>query len=275
MERRGPYTVYELEQGVYHLMENSAVSVASTLVVGRERALLVDTGFGAGNWNEIIASFTSLPYDVVLTHGHADHCSGAGQFAEVWLHPADHELLESAYRQEERTSIWDAQPHVQKQISRETFITQKPGCVRPLAPGQQFPLGGCTAEVVPMPGHTKGSAGILLKEQQILLTGDAANPHFYLFFPYSTSLAAFAEMLAGVMPLPFTRFAMSHQNRLFPKEQMQVILSGAREASLANSAVDPAMEKFHIGTPIYRHDTPAQAPLAPCSLFFSERQAVR
>ena len=46
------------------------------LVVGRERALLIDTGAGIGPLRADIAALTSLPLTVVATHGDPDDVGG-------------------------------------------------------------------------------------------------------------------------------------------------------------------------------------------------------
>ena len=40
------------------------------LLVGSERALVIDTGSGAFDLKGLVESLTDKPYDVVLTHGH-------------------------------------------------------------------------------------------------------------------------------------------------------------------------------------------------------------
>lgn len=68
---------------------------ASYLVEGNEKACLIDTGSGIGSLRAYVDSLTNLAYDVVLTHGHVDHASGAWEFKDkkVYLHPEDRELM--------------------------------------------------------------------------------------------------------------------------------------------------------------------------------------
>ena len=62
------------------------------IILGKERALVVDTGMGYCDFKAIIEQVTTLPYTVVLTHGHIDHAGGWGQFEEVYIHPLDIEM---------------------------------------------------------------------------------------------------------------------------------------------------------------------------------------
>ncbi len=46
------------------------------LLVGREQALLIDSGYGLQNLPERIRQITNLPVTLVNTHGHLDHANG-------------------------------------------------------------------------------------------------------------------------------------------------------------------------------------------------------
>lgn len=55
------------------------------LVVGSERAVLIDTGCGIGDLRSFVEQLTDKPVTVLLTHGHLDHAPGAVQFDEVYM----------------------------------------------------------------------------------------------------------------------------------------------------------------------------------------------
>ena len=53
------------------------------LVVGSERALLVDAGLGTGDLRGLVEGLIGdRPLDVVITHGHPDHIAAMGQFQD-------------------------------------------------------------------------------------------------------------------------------------------------------------------------------------------------
>ncbi|WP_160643184.1 MULTISPECIES: MBL fold metallo-hydrolase [unclassified Neglectibacter] len=74
-------TVTELGYGVYSI--NCMGMQAPLLIVGTERALLLDTGIGNCNIRTIGEELTDLPITVALTHEHGDHIGGICQFDEV------------------------------------------------------------------------------------------------------------------------------------------------------------------------------------------------
>ena len=55
------------------------------LLEGETKALLIDTGYGAGNLKECVTRLTDKPIIVVNTHYHPDHSAGNGEFEEVML----------------------------------------------------------------------------------------------------------------------------------------------------------------------------------------------
>ena len=63
--------------------------VKSYLVLGQERAALIDTGMGVGNIAQLVHQMTELPITVILSHAHNDHVGGAWQFDNVGIHPSE------------------------------------------------------------------------------------------------------------------------------------------------------------------------------------------
>ena len=50
--------------------------VCAYLIEGDDKAILLDTGFGYGDLKAFVDTLTTLPYEVILTHGHPDHAGG-------------------------------------------------------------------------------------------------------------------------------------------------------------------------------------------------------
>lgn len=55
------------------------------LLEGTEKALLLDTGYGAGNLRSFVESLTDKPILVANTHFHPDHAAGNGEFEEIFM----------------------------------------------------------------------------------------------------------------------------------------------------------------------------------------------
>ncbi|MFR2691607.1 MAG: MBL fold metallo-hydrolase [Enterocloster bolteae] len=65
------------------------------LVVGKEKALVFDTGSGTDDIHGMVRKLTGLPLVVINSHGHFDHIGGNSQFDTVYMHQDDFVILES------------------------------------------------------------------------------------------------------------------------------------------------------------------------------------
>ncbi|GHV43806.1 hypothetical protein FACS189490_14050 [Clostridia bacterium] len=139
------------------------------LVIGDERAALVDTGVGfEKNLDAFVKQFTDLPVTVLLTHGHHDHYGNADLFGKVYMDDRDSALLEeSAFKYK----------HIED--------------------GDSFDLGGVTLFAVSLPGHTPGSVCFIDKQNKFAFTGDAVNQHTWLWWDYCLTPAEYAVSLRG------------------------------------------------------------------------------
>lgn len=118
------------------------------LVEGETSAILIDTGTACASLGDAVASLTSKPLKVVLTHGHYDHADNVGFFPEIYMHPADTVLHTPA-------------------------LEKYRGVVHPVADGDTFDLGGRKLLALHTPGHTPGSICLIDTEAGLAFTGDA------------------------------------------------------------------------------------------------------
>ena len=75
------FTVYKYNDNLYQIKD--ALGVLATLVIGEEKALLLDTCYGIGNLKKEVEKITNKPLIVVNSHGHMDHSCGNYQFDKV------------------------------------------------------------------------------------------------------------------------------------------------------------------------------------------------
>ena len=68
-------------------------SVHCYLLLGKEKAMLFDIGYGYEDIQPIIHQITDLPVMLVISHGDPDHGLGSNHFKDVWLHPLDYGKL--------------------------------------------------------------------------------------------------------------------------------------------------------------------------------------
>lgn len=165
------------------------------LVAGRERAALLDTGSGFGSLKGCVDKLTDKPVTVLLTHGHTDHALGAAEFDDVRISPVERRAYERhsemAFRRRSG-AMWRDFP-----LLRDDQIVPAMPFERmtPLRHGDVFDLGGVTVEMLACPGHTRGMLTALIREERLLLLGDACNFLTFLYDDLSTGVAEYRESL--------------------------------------------------------------------------------
>lgn len=63
------------------------------LLLGREKALLIDTGLGVANIKAVVDRLTALPVSVATTHAHWDHIGGHRYFQDIAVHELERDWL--------------------------------------------------------------------------------------------------------------------------------------------------------------------------------------
>jgi glyoxylase-like metal-dependent hydrolase (beta-lactamase superfamily II) len=163
------------------------------LVEGKEKALLIDAGIGVGDLAAYVKTLTCKPVELVVTHGHLDHCGGAPLFNSVYLNQKDIELSRGNSNIETRASL--IRSVVGKDIPYKSFVLQTKVDYKPLNDGDSFDLGGLTVEMLAMPGHTPGMICPLIVQERTVVFGDGCNPTVFLFLPESLSVSEYRKQL--------------------------------------------------------------------------------
>lgn len=203
-----------LAPGVYHtLMPGKTPGpgrVYSSLILGTARALLIDTGYGIGDYRSYIESITQLPVTVVNTHGHIDHASGNGQFGSAWLNPLDWELADWHTSLEMRRNSDGSRDY-------SDDLMDGPWEKRALIAGSVFDLGGRTVTAYNCAGHTRGSMSFLDSKTGLLFTGDNITRRVLLLGSiHSTSLPEFRKTLEDTRKLDFKGIVAAHVPYIMP-----------------------------------------------------------
>jgi len=167
------FKLREVASKVWTIHDNT--QVASYLVEGKDKSILIDTGWGIGNLKELVQSITQLPVMVVFTHGHPDHVCGAFQFSDLYISKDDKNLLKSFYNKETRTKIIDysLKGPYPLGFSKEEWINAQIDNVSPIQDGDIFDIGERELKVIAVPGHTAGSLCLLDEEEGLLFSGDS------------------------------------------------------------------------------------------------------
>ena len=126
------------------------------LLEGEDKALLIDTGWGAGNLRAHVEKLTSKPVVVFNTHGHLDHSGGNGEWPQVHMLPGAKADLFTCSR-------------LPFDVSKLPYPSYECVLVRD---GDTVELGGRTIELLDISSHSNGSLAFLDRKNGYLFVGD-------------------------------------------------------------------------------------------------------
>jgi len=201
-----------------HVLRYPVLDVNVTLVVGAERALVVDTlstDAQAVSLVEAVRRITALPLCVVNTHHHFDHWFGNGVVADpdtdVWAH--EEAAARLARRLEEQRAEWVAEwaPLAADLAAGMATATLRPPN-RTVHMESIVDLGGRAVSLRHFGrGHTDGDLVVLVPDAEVVLAGDLVEeggpPMFGDGYPLE-----WPETLAALLRLttPATRVVPGH-----------------------------------------------------------------
>lgn len=137
-------------------------NVKMYLLIGDDKSLLIDSGYGRLDLNNIISKITDKPVEVFLTHGHIDHANGCYHFKNVFMDQKDTIIYKK-----------HSDPTLINRYFKNLTIPQVETKEVPLG---KYKLGNREVIVLNTPGHTPGSISIIDPYSKIAFVGDFINP---------------------------------------------------------------------------------------------------
>ncbi|MDF2524898.1 MAG: lactamase [Clostridiales bacterium] len=90
------FTVEKIDNQTFAISEYGHWEhVHSYLLIGHERAALIDTGLGIGNLRSVVDQLTKLPVIILTTHVHWDHIGSHGLINKIYVHTKEKDWLEN------------------------------------------------------------------------------------------------------------------------------------------------------------------------------------
>ena len=178
------FPIVQIAEGTYEIDIFDTGSVF--LLVGDEKALVIDTGIGIGDLKAMIEKLTDKPYTVVMSHGHGDHTGGAGQFGAYHMNEKDFAGFGVTAGMEMRKGYASFFPkkfpdRYYPYDPEKDIVDLGDDITRiPMAEGQAFELGNRAVIAYECPGHTPGSMVFLDEKSRCLFAGDALNCNLLL-----------------------------------------------------------------------------------------------
>ena len=195
----------ELAEGLFTMpLETFRANVG--LVLGHERALLVDTGASLAEGREVVQLARQVAADLPLaamnTHSHFDHCFGNGalEAEAIWGQRlcAEHLRWEGPVEQRAVVArLRETDPQLARQVASTPIV--QPGCL--FDDRTELDLGERVVTLIhPGRGHTDNDGAVWVGDARVLFAGDLLEeggpPSFEDSFPldWPDTLGALLEL---------------------------------------------------------------------------------
>ncbi len=199
------FEVYKIAPDTLAIYEpHQAEEVISYLILGKEKALLFDTGMGISDIRKLVSGLTALPVIVLNSHTHNDHVSGNWQFDTIYSMDTDFS------RQNAKGSTADAQDELApgqicgelpKGFDAKTYRTKPWTISKYVHDGDKLDLGGRSLEINSTPGHTPDAICLFDRANGLLFTGDTYYPAPIWLYRPETDFDAYANSIARLAAL--------------------------------------------------------------------------
>lgn len=183
------------------------------LLIGSERALLIDTGLGICGIYDETARLTDKPVAAAATHVHWDHIGGHKYFQEFYVHEAELDWVNGGFPLPvEAVRKMLAQCELPCGFDLDEYTIFQGAPARVLKDGDIINLGGREVETLHTPGHSPGHMCFWEERRGYLFTGDLVYKGT-LFADYpSTDPAAYLASLEKIARLPAERIFPAHHS---------------------------------------------------------------
>lgn len=138
------------------------------LVIGKAKALLIDSGMQTRNAKELAQEITELPIGLFNTHTDIDHIGSNDEFDEVMINPTELVNYDKSYTWQNIIPVYD---------------------------GDVINLGERELVAIALPGHTPGSTGLLDKDSGAFFSGDPIQDGRIFMFGPMRNMSAYIHSL--------------------------------------------------------------------------------
>src|SRR6185436_16425622 len=208
-----------------------------SLIIGRDKAALIDTGCGIGNLYQAVKAVTNKPIVVINTHTHTDHIGSNYKFEDIAMldHPLSHQVAEKGISPQTMQNDILAENLVIKPWPQGfdpiDFALPPFQVSRWLKPGDRIDLGDRDLLVIPTPGEAADHICLLDTMDRILFCGD-----ILLHGPIWTHLEGgnLEDLVMSYIKLmdyfdDFDRLMPGHNEPWLGKELLPASLAGAEK----------------------------------------------
>ncbi|MBQ9485650.1 MAG: MBL fold metallo-hydrolase [Clostridia bacterium] len=207
------FTVEKAGDGIFCIAElKHYEQVRSYIVLGGNKALLIDTGLGVCNIKKAVGNITDLPVSVATTHVHWDHIGGHKYFEDIAVHEKEKEWIKKfpLSLSEVKKELLKFPCDFPKDFDVEKYEIFSGAPTVILKDGDEIDLGGRKITIVHTPGHSPGHVCFYERDAGYLFSGDLLyRGELNVSFP-TTDPVAFKKSVGKVKELNPTKIFPAH-----------------------------------------------------------------
>lgn len=202
------------------------------LLLGTDKAILIDTGLGISNIKEIVKSITSLPITVVTTHAHWDHIGGHKYFENIAVHEYEKEWLSVKFPlslQIVKHNLICKPCKFPNDFDINNYQVFKGTPNKILHSNDCLDLGNRQLMVIHTPGHSPGHCCFYEPDKKYLYSGDLIYAGYLDAFYPSTDPQQFFQSIKKIESLEISRILPGHHKLCIPVSMVNRIDNGFTE----------------------------------------------
>ena len=233
--------IEEIRPNIYRipvpLPRNPLKELNAYLICGKERSLLIDTGFCLPVCRAALSEGLTEAHvdcgtlDILLTHIHTDHCGLAEEFVGeggcIYVGDGDYILTNQTTEDAfwyilDRRFCQEGFPIEEETVVRETNPARKlgphwtPSLYQPLADGEELTVGDYVLRVIATPGHTPGQICLFIESEGLFFSADHVlfdiTPNIAIWPNMENALGSYLDSLRKVQDYPVALALPGHRH---------------------------------------------------------------
>lgn len=210
------FTVEQIDNDTYVISEyKHREETHCYLLLGRDKALLIDTGLGVANIKEVVNKITNLPIMVVTTHVHWDHIGGHALFEHFGVFENEKEWIRNRFPlplDVVKSNLMDETCDFPKEFELEKYEVFQGVPQRLLFDNDEIDLGERKVRVIHTPGHSPGHCCFYEEERKYLYSGDLIYKGCLDMFYPSTDPELFMQSINKTSRLKVVKIMPGHHD---------------------------------------------------------------
>lgn len=208
------FTIEKIDEKTFIISEYQHwEQMHSYLIIGDERAILLDTGLGVANIKEVVKQLTDSPIQVITTHVHWDHIGGHYSFSRIGVHELEKSWLEDRFPlplNSVKENLMKSPCNLPEEFNIDDYTIRQVKVTMPLKDGDNIELGNRSLKVIHTPGHSPGHICLYEEKTGYLFSGDLIyKGKLDAFYP-TTNPVQFMDSINKVVELSVERVFPAH-----------------------------------------------------------------